>query len=241
MPAQSNIEIEIHSPTIFSVTLTGEHDVLSRRPLARMTVGRIYRYVLVDLTACTFLDSTMINALLAAAKGHVARGRRGRARRADRRQSGATYARDCECAETLPFHETRSAGIEDSHAASDREYAPLATCSVRSAPMPEESPTRAGGGHSCCARRWKPSAPRPPQPPRGLDAAGRSERAFPLPAFDGCRTGHLTASETTFATEETEHAPDLERNDHRRARWSGCRTCAGGAQGDVRRCSARSP
>ena len=35
--------------------------------------GRVYRYVLVDLTACTFLDSMMINALLAAAKGHVAR------------------------------------------------------------------------------------------------------------------------------------------------------------------------
>ena len=114
MPAQSNIEIEIHSPTIFTVTLTGEHDVLSREALSlALTVGRVYRYVLVDLTACTFLDSTMINALLAAAKGHVAR-------------DGAVelvvptdanpVRRTLEIANvqmTLPFHETRTAGIED--------------------------------------------------------------------------------------------------------------------------------
>ena len=114
MPAQSNIEIEIHSPTIFTVTLTGEHDVLSREALSlALTVGRVYRYVLVDLTGCTFLDSTVINALLAAAKGHVA-------------QDGAVelvvpadanpVRRTLEIANvqmTLPFHRTRAAGIED--------------------------------------------------------------------------------------------------------------------------------
>ena len=114
MPAQSNIEIEIHSPTIFTVTLTGEHDVLSREALSlALTVGRVYRYVLVDLTGCTFLDSTMINALLAAATGHDAR-------------DGAVelvvpadanpVRRTLEIANvqmTLPFHGTRAAGIED--------------------------------------------------------------------------------------------------------------------------------
>jgi anti-anti-sigma factor len=114
VPAQSNIEIEIQSPTIFTVTLTGEHDVLSREALSlALTVGRVYRYVLVDLSACTFLDSTMINALLAAAKGHA-------------EQDGALelvvpsdanpVRRTLEIANvqmTLPFHETRTAGLED--------------------------------------------------------------------------------------------------------------------------------
>lgn len=114
MPAQSNIEIEIQSPTIFTVTLTGEHDVLSREALSlALTVGRVYRYVLVDLSACTFLDSTMINALLAAAKGHA-------------EQDGALelvvpsdanpVRRTLEIANvqmTLPFHATRRAGLDD--------------------------------------------------------------------------------------------------------------------------------
>jgi anti-anti-sigma factor len=114
VPAQSNIEIEIHSPTIFTVTLTGEHDVLSREALSlALTVGRVYRWVLVDLAGCTFLDSTMINALLGAAQDHVA-------------QDGALelvvptdanpVRRTLEIANvqmTLPFHETRSAGLDD--------------------------------------------------------------------------------------------------------------------------------
>ncbi|MDX6563380.1 MAG: hypothetical protein QOD65_3194 [Gaiellales bacterium] len=113
MPAQSNIEIEIHSPTIFTVTLAGEHDVLSREALSlALTVGRVYRYVLVDLTACTFLDSTMINSLLAAARGHAER-------------DGALelvvpvpanpVRRTLEIANVqmaLPFHETRAMGLE---------------------------------------------------------------------------------------------------------------------------------
>jgi anti-anti-sigma factor len=114
VPAQSNIEIEIHSPTIFTVTLTGEHDVLSREALSlALTVGRLYRYVLVDLSACTFLDSTMINALLASAKGHV---ERDGALELVVPTAANPVRRTLEIANvqmTLPFHETRSAGLAD--------------------------------------------------------------------------------------------------------------------------------
>ena len=182
MPAQSNIEIEIHSPTIFTVTLTGEHDVLSREALSlALTVGRVYRYVLVDLTGCTFLDSTMINAFLAAAKRHVA-------------QDGAVelvvpsdanpVRRTLEIANvqmTLPFHATRAAGIEDLTRRERPGICPARhalPCGRRRrrrrrAPCRDRPrrPTRAGGD------RQRHDAPRPP---RGIAAAGRPERAFPF-------------------------------------------------------------
>jgi stage II sporulation protein AA (anti-sigma F factor antagonist) len=114
VPAQSNIAIEIHSPTIFTVTLTGEHDVLSREAVSlALTVGRVYRFVLVDLTACTFLDSTMINALLAAAKGHA---EQGGALELVVPTEANPVRRTLEIANvqmTLPFHETLATGLED--------------------------------------------------------------------------------------------------------------------------------
>ena len=68
MAAQSSIEIEIHSPTSFIVTLHGEHDMASREAVTMaLALTRDYTRVLVDLTTCTFIDATVTNALLAAA------------------------------------------------------------------------------------------------------------------------------------------------------------------------------
>jgi anti-anti-sigma factor len=113
MAAQPTTEIEIHSPSACIVTLRGEHDASSREALTMaLALARSYRDVLVDLAGCQFVDSSVINALLLAA------------RRA--REHGGTVElvvpvdttavrRTLEIANVqmiLPFHATRAEGIE---------------------------------------------------------------------------------------------------------------------------------
>lgn len=74
MRAQT-IEIQIHPPTTYVVRLFGEHDVASGEAVsAALLAARGYRLVLVDLAQCTFIDSTLITHLLAAAKRARQRG-----------------------------------------------------------------------------------------------------------------------------------------------------------------------
>ena len=69
MVAQPTTEIEIHSPTACIVTLRGEHDAASSEAITlAVTLARSYTNVLVDLGSCSFVDSTVIGVLLAAAK-----------------------------------------------------------------------------------------------------------------------------------------------------------------------------
>jgi anti-anti-sigma regulatory factor len=73
--------IDIHAPDRDTdrfdavVALRGEHDLLTREGV-RVALASVRGRVLVDLTACTFLDATIIGVLLA------------RARRLDRIGSG---------------------------------------------------------------------------------------------------------------------------------------------------------
>lgn len=112
MAAQTNVEIQIHSQTTCIVTLRGEHDASSREAITlALAAARSYGNVLVDLSSCTFVDSSVITALLAAGK---------RAR-----QIGGTLElvapsqpngvrRTLEIANVqmfLPFHATREDGI----------------------------------------------------------------------------------------------------------------------------------
>ena len=69
MPAQANIEIQIHSSNICIVTLRGEHDAASSEAVTlALAAARHYGNILVDLGECTFVDSSLISALLLAAK-----------------------------------------------------------------------------------------------------------------------------------------------------------------------------
>jgi anti-anti-sigma factor len=69
-----NVEIQTHSPTTRVVRLYGDHDLSSSEALSLAlmeTPG--YTHVVVDLSRCTFIDSTLIRVLLAAsrrAQGH---------------------------------------------------------------------------------------------------------------------------------------------------------------------------
>jgi anti-anti-sigma factor len=63
------IEVQIHSPTASVVTLRGEHDLSSRPDLAlALAAASEHRNVLVDLSESTFIDSSIISALLLASK-----------------------------------------------------------------------------------------------------------------------------------------------------------------------------
>jgi anti-anti-sigma factor len=65
--AQS-IEVQLHPPTTCIVTLYGEHDVSSGEALSRaLAAAPGYIHAVVDLARCTFIDSTLIRTLLAAA------------------------------------------------------------------------------------------------------------------------------------------------------------------------------
>jgi anti-anti-sigma factor len=64
-----SIEIQIHSRRICIVTLRGEHDAASSEAVTlALAAARGYDNVLVDLAPCTFIDSTLITALLVGAR-----------------------------------------------------------------------------------------------------------------------------------------------------------------------------
>jgi anti-anti-sigma factor len=65
----TSIEIEIHSPAICIVALRGEQDAASSEAVTlALAAARGYDTILVDLALCTFIDSTLITALLVAAR-----------------------------------------------------------------------------------------------------------------------------------------------------------------------------
>ena len=66
---QPNVEIEPQSLTSCVITLRGEHDPSTGREIAlAMNLASTYRYVLVDLSECSFLDSSVLKTLLQAAE-----------------------------------------------------------------------------------------------------------------------------------------------------------------------------
>jgi anti-sigma B factor antagonist len=68
-PVPPTVEVEIRSPYAAVVTLGGEHDLGSKPALTRALARAIdHRHVLVDLTDCTFIESSAIGALVSASR-----------------------------------------------------------------------------------------------------------------------------------------------------------------------------
>jgi anti-sigma B factor antagonist len=66
---QDTIQVEIHSADAAIVSLSGEHDLESQpRVAAALAAAGVCPTVLADLSACTFADSSVIAALLRAAR-----------------------------------------------------------------------------------------------------------------------------------------------------------------------------
>jgi anti-anti-sigma factor len=70
-PPSQDVEVEVrppHAPQYAAiVSLRGEHD-LATAPVIRDALSPVFGDVLVDLSDCTFVDSTVIGALIAASQ-----------------------------------------------------------------------------------------------------------------------------------------------------------------------------
>ena len=111
-PEPAAVELELHPPGAAVVTLRGEHDLATREAcgdaLARAGEDTD---VLVDLSGCTFLDSTMIGLLVHASQVRSERGRRLELTIPPAAQAVHRVAAVAGLATFLRIHETRDAGL----------------------------------------------------------------------------------------------------------------------------------
>jgi anti-anti-sigma factor len=109
-----SIEVEVHSTTASIVTLRGEHDLNSAtRIAAALTSASVRRNVLVDLSQCEFMDSSVISALFrASTRLHARGGRLALVIPADKHGAIRSLFEIMKLASLIPTHETRVAAIE---------------------------------------------------------------------------------------------------------------------------------
>jgi len=112
LAARAAVELEFRPPGIAFVALHGEHDLSSKQCLAdALAAASAKRDVLVDLSDCTFMDSSVIAALFRARQTLNERG--GRLELVIP-QSATTIKRVADVtllAAILPIHESRSAAL----------------------------------------------------------------------------------------------------------------------------------
>jgi anti-sigma B factor antagonist len=111
-PAPGTVSLERHSPAVAIVTLRGEHDLATRAEIkAALARTGGDADVLVDLSQSSFIDSSVIGALVAAFQEFAERGRR--LELAIPRESAAIQrvVHVAGLRTFLTIHETRSAGL----------------------------------------------------------------------------------------------------------------------------------
>jgi anti-anti-sigma factor len=113
MPRQPRIDVDIHSDGIAIVALRGEHDLGTAPEITRkLTLAGADRNLLVDLTACTFLDSTVISALLRVSNRlHERGGLVSLVIPKGRHQAVRSIFELMSIERLLPVHETRTAAL----------------------------------------------------------------------------------------------------------------------------------
>lgn len=114
-----DIEVEFHSATAAIVTLRGEHDLSSKLEVARaLATASGCRDVLVDLSECTFIDSSVISALLQASNRlHANGGLLELVIPGGAHQAILRVFELMSLERLLPIHETRAAAISCVHGA----------------------------------------------------------------------------------------------------------------------------
>ena len=113
MKSRGTIEVEIQSEETAIVTLHGEHDMATTAGIAvALAVAAGCPSVLVDVSDSTFIDSTVISAILRAAKGASTLELVAPKGRPARRGLDLTGVGDL-----IPIHDTRDAGIASVEAA----------------------------------------------------------------------------------------------------------------------------
>jgi anti-anti-sigma factor len=111
-PVPGTVALERHAPGVAIVTLCGEHDLATRAEIGA-TLGRVggEADVLVDLSECSFIDSSVIGALVAAFQAFVERGRRLELVVPSEAVTIQRVVKVAGLATFLAIHETREAGL----------------------------------------------------------------------------------------------------------------------------------
>ncbi len=111
-PRAGTVALEAAAPGIALVTLRGEHDLTTRSALSE-ALGRASEddHILVDLSHCTFIDSSVIGALVHAFQALEGRGRRLELAIAPAARTIARTARIAGLTSFMAIHETRDAGL----------------------------------------------------------------------------------------------------------------------------------
>jgi anti-anti-sigma factor len=107
-----SVEVEPHGPNVVVVTLRGEHDLNSKQVLREaLASAGADANVLVDLSECSFIDSTIIGVLVQAFQAQAERGRRLELAIPPAAHAVQRVVTIAGLTTFLSMHETRSAGL----------------------------------------------------------------------------------------------------------------------------------
>jgi anti-sigma B factor antagonist len=123
------IEVEVHSATVSIVTLRGEHDLDSSAQIRGALAGANGRSnVVVDLSQCSFMDSSVISVLLRASNRlHERGGQLALVIPGDRHQAIRRLFDLMSIDRLMPTYEARAAAISDIDVSPPRTTAPRTT------------------------------------------------------------------------------------------------------------------
>lgn len=111
-PPLGTVEIAHHAPGLAVVSLLGEHDLSTAHELTQaLERAAVQSTVVVDLSTCSFIDSTVINALVATARGAQAHGEQLVVVIPAEQSQVARVAQLTHLAEFFPIHPTRGAAL----------------------------------------------------------------------------------------------------------------------------------
>lgn len=124
-----SIEVEVHSADAWIVTLYGEHDLGSTAEIKRaLEVTHGHSRVLVDLSHCSFIDSSVISALLRASNAlHAQGGQLALVIPGDGHQAIRRLFELMSIDRLMPTFETRTAAISHIDGARPASNAPATT------------------------------------------------------------------------------------------------------------------
>ena len=126
MKQNGTIEVEVESAGVSIVTLRGEHDLLSAPEIAAtLKAASIRRFVLVDLSECDFMDSSVISTLFRASNIlHARGGQLSLVIPPDRHGTIRSLFELIGVTRLVPTHETRVAAIKHLESAEPAPSAP---------------------------------------------------------------------------------------------------------------------
>jgi anti-anti-sigma factor len=106
------VEVEHHSPGLAVVSVHGEHDLCTTPELTQaLEQAAMHSNVLIDLSDCSFIDSSVIQALVKTALALEARGEQLALVIPPEQRMVARVARMTRLSEILPIYASRGVGL----------------------------------------------------------------------------------------------------------------------------------